>query len=90
MKHVDVAGDTPDGQKIGSVNVKTLVTDTVSEAAQENGTVDPEKKAEEEEEEDESQYPSVKVVVVVMVALYLSMFLVALVCSTQTIDRMAN
>lgn len=66
----------PTTPPIGST--KTLVADTVPEAAQENGQVDPEKKV--DDEEDESQYPSTKKVAVIMVALYLAMFLVALVC----------
>ncbi|KAL8661130.1 MAG: hypothetical protein Q9202_005892 [Teloschistes flavicans] len=64
----------PTTPPIGST--KTLVADTVPEAAQENGQVDPEKKV--DDEEDESQYPSTKKVAVIMVALYLAMFLVAL------------
>ncbi|KAL8921413.1 MAG: hypothetical protein Q9208_005739 [Pyrenodesmia sp. 3 TL-2023] len=76
MEGVKVAGDTSDDEKIGTGSAKTPLADTVTEAAQENGTVDPEKKT--DEEDDESHYPDVKIVAVVMVALYLAMFLVAL------------
>lgn len=61
-------------------NEKTILAATAPESALENekGAVDAGKK-DGETEEDESQYPSTKVVAVVMIALYLAMFLVALV-----------
>lgn len=74
-------------EKIGTVSAKTLVADTVPEAAQENGTVDPKKKM--EGEEDESQYLTVEIVAVVMAALYLSMFLVTLVSWTRMTTMIA-
>lgn len=55
----------------------TFITDDTSETARKQGGTDVEKKA--EHEEDESQYPSIKIVAIVMLALYLAMYLVALV-----------
>lgn len=55
----------------------TFIIDDTSEAARKQGVTDVEKKA--EREEDESQYPSTKIVAIVMLALYLAMYLVALV-----------
>lgn len=77
MENFKVSGDTLGDSTAGPGGAKTVIADTVPEAAQEAGKVDPEKKI--EDEEDESQYPSTKVVAVVMIALYMAMFLVALV-----------
>lgn len=66
---------------------KSSPHDRAKEASPANSATEPKKEHEEvdiekndEHEEDESQYPSTKVVAIVMLALYLAMYLVALVC----------
>ncbi len=58
-----------------------FVTDNVSQTVYESEEIDIEKR--DEREEDENQYPNTKIVAIVMLALYLAMYLVALVCCSS-------
>lgn len=73
--------DATEKSSLDVVAKDTSIADKTLVAAQKQGDVDVEKK--DEHEEDETQYPSTKIVAIVMLALYLAMYLVALVCCSH-------